>query len=614
MTKSRFFLFVSCLVLNISLSYSQNDIQTLYALGRQAKESGENVKAIQYFEELYDKTNQEPYYNELIELYGLEEQYDAAEKVIKKRIRSFPEQAELLVDRGHIYEVQKEERQAEKYYEEAIDEIESDEQKARQVANQFVKYNRYDFAEKTYLKSRKITNNNQLFRFELATAYAQQGKTEEMVDEYLDLLASNRGYIQTIQNLFQRVLHPDPEGVQMENLKNQLLKRIQKDPGQEIFSELLIWLYIQDKNFTGALIQSKALDRRASENGKRVYSLGELSLSNNNFDIAEQAFQYVITYGDENPYYLSSRMKLVEVLKSKITSDLNYQAEDLEKLRNTYETTISELGKSAFTLTLIIGEADLYAYYLDSISKAISTLEEAIQIRGISKQDQAKIKIDLADLMLLNGETWEASLLYSQVEKDYKYDRLGEIAKFKNAKIAYYVGDFYWAQAQLDVLKGSTSKLIANDAMELSLLITDNVGLDSISEPLEMYARAELLIFKKDYDLAEITLDSIPKFFPATSLKDDILLTKHEIAFNKKDYALAADYLKQLLADYAQDILGDNALFALAKINEEQLKNKEEAMELYKRLLTTYPASLFVVESRKRFRALRGDKLEEEIN
>jgi len=589
-------------------------VQTLYALGRQAKENGENGKAIQYFEELYDKTNQDAFYNELIELYTLEGQYDAAEKMVKKRIRSFSDRPELLVDRGQIYELQKDERQAEKYYKEAIDEIGKNEQTARQVANQFVKYNRYDFAEETYIAARKAANNNQLFRFELATAFAQQGKTEEMVDEYLNILAGNRGYLQTIQNLFQRVLHPDPEGVQMENLKTQLLRRIQKNPEQEVFSELLIWLYIQDKNFTGALLQAKALDRRANENGKRVYSLGELSLANKEYSVAEQAFNYVISYDDENPYYLNSRMKLVEVLKAKVTSDLNYTAEDLEKLRKTYATTISELRKSAFTLPLIRGEAELYAYYLDSISTAISILEDAVLIPGISKQDQAKIKIELADLMLLSGETWEASLLYSQVEKDFKYDRLGEIAKFKNAKIAFYVGDFYWAQAQLDVLKGSTSKLIANDAMELSLLITDNVGLDSISEPLEMYARADLLIFKKNYEAAEATLDSIPKYFPATSLKDEILLTKYQIEFKKKNYELAADYLKQLLADYAADILGDNALFSLAKLNEEQLNNKEEAMELYKRLLTTYPASLFVVESRKRFRNLRGDKLEEEIN
>lgn len=596
------------------MGFGQNDVQTLYAPGRQAKENGENAKAIQYIEELYDKTNQDPYYNELIELYALEEQYDDAEKIIKKRIRSFSDRPELLVDRGHIYELQKDERQAEKYYKEAIDEVENNEQKARQVANQFVKYNRYDFAEKTYLKVRSSAKNNQLFRFELATAYAQQGKTEEMVEEYLNVLAGNRGYIQTIQNLFQRVLHPDPEGIQMENLKNQLLRRIQKNPEQEVFSELLIWLYIQDRNFTGALLQAKALDRRANENGKRIYSLGELSLANNEYSVAEEAFNYVISYGDENPFYLNSRMKLVEVLKAKVTSDLNYTTEDLEKLRKTYANTISDLRKSAFTLSLIRGEAELYAYYLDSISTAISILEEAVLIPGISKQEKAKIKIDLADLMLLSGETWEASLLYSQVEKDFKYDRLGEIAKFKNAKIAFYVGDFYWSQAQLDVLKGSTSKLIANDAMELSLLITDNVGLDSISEPLEMYARADLSIFKKNYPAAEATLDSIPKYFPATSLKDDILLTKYKIEFKKKNYELAAKYLKQLLADYAEDILGDNALFYLAKLNEEQLDNKEEAMELYKRLLTTYPASLFVVESRKRFRNLRGDKLEEEIN
>jgi outer membrane protein assembly factor BamD (BamD/ComL family) len=260
------------------------------------------------------------------------------------------------------------------------------------------------------------------------------------------------------------------------------------------------------------------------------------------------------------------------------------------------------------------GLAEIQAYYQDSITKGIELLTEVINIQGLKGQIKAETKIELADLYLLNDEIWEASLLYSQVEKEFKYDRLGEIAKYKNAKVAFYTGDFYWAQAQLDVLKGSTSKLISNDAMDLSLLITDNVGRDSIIEPLQMYAVADLLIFKKDFDKAMVVLDSIPKFFPFTTLKDDILFTKYKVSIQKREYQEAAKFLKELIADYAEDLLGDDALFALAQLEEEEFKNEEKAMELYKALLTNYPSSLFVVEARKRFRALRGDQLEEEIN
>jgi tetratricopeptide (TPR) repeat protein len=593
---------------------AQTDVQTLYALARQAKDNGENEKAIGYFEELFQKTNSDTYYNELVQLYASTGDFSTADKLIKKRIKQLPGRPELYIDRGYIAELQGESKTAERYYDEAVSQVDENSQKVRLIANKFYQYKNFPYVEKTYLKARKEGRNDKLFRFELANAYAQLGKTEEMIEEYLSILEGNRGYIQTVQNIFQRILHPDPDGSQMESLRTQLLRRIQSQPNQDIFSELLIWLYIQDKNFTGAFIQAKALDKRASEQGKRLYALGELSLSNNEFDVARQSYEYIISLGENAPYYLNARRKLVEVLRASIIHSSDYTQEDLQNLNKAYKETLTDLGRGPYTLSLQRGWAELYAYYLDSVEVAVSILEKAIALNGISKQEKAETKIELADLMLLKGEIWEASLLYSQVEKEFKYDRLGETAKFKNAKIAFYTGDFFWAQAQLNVLKGSTSKLIANDALDLSLLITDNVGLDSIIEPLQMYARADLLFFKKDYEAARKTLDSIPKFFPQTSLKDDILFTQYKLYYEERDFEQAAEQLRKLLADYAEDILGDDALFSLAKLEEEKFGNKEKAMELYKTLLTTYPSSLFVVESRKRFRNLRGDRLEEEIN
>lgn len=597
------------------IGFSQkDDLQTLYALARQAKDNGENKKAISYFEELLKSTNSDSYYNELYDLYLIESDLESAEKLVKKRIRQYPKRADLLVDKGNILEIQKLSKEAEKLYDKAIDEVEKDDRQTRIVANQFNKYKRYDYVEKTFLKARKSLKNERIYQFELADAYARQGKTDEMVEEYLTILGGNRSYLQSIQNILQRVINPDPDGTQRERLKEVLLRRIQKNPNQEVFSELLVWLFIQDKNFNGAFIQAKALDRKGGEEGRRLFSLGELCLSNEEYEVAEKSYRYVISLGEETPYFLRAKMQLVATLKAKVINSNDYTAEDLQKLKSAYIQTIDDLGRSAYTTPMLRGLAELNAYYLDSISSAIEILDEVIQMNGVKSSEKAETKIELADLYLLSDEVWEASLLYSQVEKEFKYDRIGEIAKYKNAKIAFYTGDFYWAQAQLDVLKGSTSKLISNDAMDLSLLITDNVGRDSIIEPLQMFAVADLLIFKKNYADAVIVLDSIPKYFPFTTLKDDILFTKYKMAYQQKDYELAAQHLRALIADYAEDLLGDDALFALAKLEEEKFQNKEKAMELYKALLTTYPSSLFVVEARKRFRNLRGDRLDEEIN
>ena len=598
---------------NISGWAQTDDLRTLVALAKQAKNNGENAKAITYYEELIKQSNSDAYYYDLYELYLVEQDFSTAEKLVKKRIRQFPQRGEFLVDKGNIAVVQKLEKDAEKDFNKAVDVAIKHDRLTRSIANQFNKYKLYSYSEEIYLKARKASRNDRLYQFELANTYGQLGKTDEMMEEYLTILGGNRSYVQTIQNLFSRVLNPDPDGIQKEKLKEMLLRRIQKNSNQEVFSEMLIWLYIQDKNFTGALIQAKALDRKNGEQGQRVFDLGSLALSNNELSVAEESFNYVIALKD-SPYFLQAKMRLVNVLKQKVIGKIDFSDEDLKKLTNAYRSTISELGKSSFTTPLMRGLAEIQAYYQDSITKGIELLTEVINMQGLKGQIKAETKIELADLYLLNDEIWEASLLYSQVEKEFKYDRLGEIAKYKNAKVAFYTGDFYWAQAQLDVLKGSTSKLISNDAMDLSLLITDNVGRDSIIEPLQMYAVADLLIFKKDFDKAMVVLDSIPKFFPFSTLKDDILFTKYKVSIQKREYQEAAKFLKELIADYAEDLLGDDALFALAQLEEEEFMNEEKAMELYKALLTNYPSSLFVVEARKRFRALRGDQLEEEIN
>lgn len=597
-----------------SMGIAQESNQVLYRLAKQAEADGALDISIGYYESLYQKTGSDAYYNALLELYPKADQFKEGEKMVRKRIKIYPDRKEFLVDLGYLNELAGDEKEANKNYEEALEQINENSMQTRLLANRFKQYEKLKWVEKCYLTARKLNKDSRLFQFELASIYAEQGRTSEMVDEYLNILGGNSGYIQTVQNLFSRYLHPDPEGKQMEMLKEKLIGRIQSQPNEGIYSELLIWLYVQEKNFNGAFIQAKALDRRNDEKGKRLYNLAQLSRMNQAYDVAEKCYAYILSLGEESPFELQAKMKLVEVSKARLMQS-EYSKEDLLELRNLYLKTLDDLGRTAFTYSTMVGLAELDAYYLDQVDSAIALNKYLISLPGLSATDIAKSKIALADLYLLEDEIWEASLLYSQVEKAYKYDELGEIAKLKNAKIAYYTGDFYWSQAQLNVLKGSTSKLIANDAMDLSLLITDNIGLDSIQEPLQMFARAELLHLKKDYASANERLDSILSFFPMSPLKDDILFFRYKMAFEQRNYEQAASHLRSLIADYGEDILGDDALFNLAKLEEEKLGNPATAMDLYKRLLSTYPASLFVVESRKRFRKLRGDSIDnQEIN
>jgi tetratricopeptide (TPR) repeat protein len=284
---------------------------------------------------------------------------------------------------------------------------------------------------------------------------------------------------------------------------------------------------------------------------------------------------------------------------------------EIVSLSKDYHRILAQQGSSASTIHLIRNHAHLLAFYLDSTDAAVELLELAIKIPQVQPSVTAQCKTDLADIYLMSGEVWEATLLYSQVEKAFKYDQVGFEAKLKNARLSFYIGEFEWAKTQLDVLRAATSKLIANDAMELSLLISDNLAEDSNMVPLSMYARADLLLFRKRPDQALTVLDSLAQLFPAHNIQDEMLLKRAEIMISRQRYEVADSLLSTLIADYGHDILVDNALILQARLHDYHLNDTARAMELYEQLVIQHPGSVFVTEARNRFKELRSNQ---EIN
>lgn len=576
------------------------------ALAAQYFAEKEFDKAADIYERLFNKTGDpdffSSYLNCLIEL----REFKAAEKITRKQIKKNPDIPQLSVELGRVFRAANEKEKAEKEFQNAIGKLIPDQQQVLNLAQLFLDIKEPQFAVKTYLQGRKLLRDIYPFNFELAAVYDLLQDYPAMINEYLDVLEINESYLQSVQNALQTSIGEDKAGKKNELLKNQLIKRVQSQPDKMLYYDMLIWLYVQEKDFESAFVQTKAIDKRARLDGGKLIALANIAASNQSYDVAIKCYQYVISKGSSSPYYATSKTELLNVLNKKITSSV-YTLNDLTVLEANYAATITELGKSVNTAPVLKGYAHLLAFYLNKTDEAISILQEAISLSLGNPRIQAECKLELADILLMTGELWESSLLYSQVEKSFKEDPLGQEAKFRNARLSYYKGDFAWAQAQLKVLKASTSKLIANDALFLSLLITDNTGLDSITEPLLIYSRAELLSFQNKDSLALATLDSINVKYPAHSLADEILYRKALIMIKKQKFEQAASFLEAIVNTYAFDILGDDALFKLAELNELYFKNTEKAKELYQDLLVKYPGSLYTVEARKRFRTLRGD-------
>jgi len=571
---------------------------------------GEFDKASDIYEKLYDKNPLQPgiYNNYLRCLLELKE-FDKAEKIVKKQIKKIPRNPVLLIDLGQVYFRKKDFDNSKKQYENAVKMLPPDQSVIVNVANSFIMIQEPDFALQSYLEGRKLMRGTYSFNFELGEIYFRKQDFTHMVDEYLNALDENAGYLQNVQNILQNRLGFDSENNISETVRTSVLKRIQKNPDNPVFSELLIWFFVQQKDFESAFIQAKAVDKRLKETGSRLISLGQLAVSNQDYDVGIKCFQYIIDKGRENFYYISARMELLNARSKKVTESGKYENIDLLNLEKNYYSAVDELGKSGATAPLLRGLAHLLTFYLNKTDDAIKLLEETIALPDIKPGYQGECKLELGDALLFSGDLWESGLFYSQVDKAFKYDQLGKEAKFRNAKLDFYRGEFDWAKAQLDVLKSSTTQLIANDAMTLSLVISDNTAFDTTTDALTMYANADLLNFRNLKKDALLTLDSILLKFPSHTLYDDALFKKAEILASLRRFTEADSLYGKVVAGFPTGVLSDDALFRRAQLQEKFLNDNSTAMQLYEELLKNYPGSTFVVEARKRYRALRGDKV-----
>lgn len=576
-------------------------------LANQYFTDGEYEKAAALYGQLAEKERRSDYYfTRYIDCLVKLEKWADAEKTVKKQIKDQPDNNNLYVTYGSILEQQGKNAEAAVQYDRAIEKMASDYAAVLRLANLFLGDSKYDFAIKTYERGAKLVNEPNRFAYNLGDLYRRKGEPVKMTEQYLNALAADPGKLPSLQTIFARTLGPED----IKELQTQLYARIQENENPD-YVELLAWSFIQRKDFKSALRQYKALDKRLGENGQRIMRVADEASEARDYDAAIAAYEYVIAEkGQTSPFFYDAKREAMQCRRRKITEGYNYTTQDLTTLESEYEAFLTQYGKSHLSASIIMQLADLEALYLRNLPKAIALLEELKQTPGIRPDVLARLKINLGDYYLMNGDIWESTLLYSQVDKAFKEDTIGQEARFKNARLSYFNGDFQWAQAQFDVLKASTSKLIANDALDLSVFIMDNLNLDTTSDAISLYAAAELLVLQNRYDEAFLKLDTLARDFPEHSLQDDILYLEARIWDKQRNYEKAIPLYQKVAEKYKEDIRADNALYALAQIYELKLNDLEKAKETYEKIFLDYSGSVYAVDARKRFRILRGDKVQ----
>ena len=572
---------------------------------------GEKEKALAAFQSLAKLQENIPlihnnYLNLMLDLGRNGEAEDYVERQIKKD----PNNLNYKLDLGFVFIRSGDLQKGDKYIRNLIKLNKEDIYRIKAIADYLAVHNLAEYSTIALLQARETHKNPTLFTLELANFYRFQGKQDEMVEEYLNYVTQVPANITYIKNLLQVLLSKPNE---LESLEKHLYEKVQQNPESEVFTDLLIWVNLQQKNFYGAYIQSRAYDKRFRKENSKTLEIAQVALSNHDYENADRSFSYVIKEFANTDNYLPARLGLIHAREAKVKRSFPVNKDSVQYLIREYQNFITAYPDNVNAHEALLNEASLYAYYLDQKDSAVLKLNKLIVNPKVAMNLKSRSKLELGDIYLLKEEPWESTLLYSQVEKTQRETPVGYDAKLRNAKLSYYKGDFKLAQEHLDILKQATTREIANDAMDLSMRIKENTMSDTTGEALKEYASIELLLYQNKTEEAIKRIELLRtnvvtgNNLDISEILDDVYWLEANLRMKQGEFTESIALLQKILAEYPDDILSDDAYFLQGEIYELHLKEKEKAMEIYREFLNKYPGSVYAAEARKRFRNLRGD-------
>ena len=563
--------------------------------------TGEYEKAANIYQTLYEQNNfNSNYLTRLIYCYRQLEDFEKTEQIIQQHLKKHPKQIQFYVELGYNFEIQHDQTKADLNYKKAINALEENKHYGYVIGRTFQNNHLLDYALKAY-KITMLANPRANYNIQIAAIYGEKGDLENMFNTYLDMVEKNEKYSTTILRYISKYTTDDSQNEYNILFKKLVLKRLQTSQLNS-WNQLLSWLFTLQKQYGKAFIQEKALYKRnidsLSLNG--IIKLGEIAFDHKDYTTTKKSFEYILENTESKIEVIDSKLYLLYVA-IETTDDLN--AIDLQ-----FQTIFDEFGKSSNTIDIQIAYADFLTFKKNNPEKGIRILKEALELRSNNFQ-KGSLKLKLGDILVFVSRFNEALIYYSQVQTSLKNHVLAQKARFKVAQTSYFKGDFKWAETQLKVLKGSTSQLIANDALDLSLIISDNTVQDSLKTALKIYAQADLLIFQNKNQQAIDSLNVILTKYKGHAIEDEALFKQAESYEKLGLFNEAINNYIKLIEINAEDILVDDAYYRLAEISFKQ-NNLEKAKEYYQKIIFDFSSSIYIVDARKKYRTLRGDNLQ----
>ena len=549
------------------------------------------------------------YFQRVVECQQQLQDFQGAEKNLLNRSKQY-QQAFLLVELGYNYQLQKQSDKAKKYFDQALDKIRKNPNEAYGIAVAFERHVLLDLALQSYELALSLAPQMN-FNFQMAVLHGQLGHTDQMIDTFLTEAYTNPQNLPLIQNQLSRFMQEDASVNFHETLKKALLLRAQKNTDL-FWNELLSWYYVQQREYGKAFIQEKAIYKRNPESLANIINLAQLANNEGSKSIAKDIFSFIIETTKDVELIVKAQDYLLQM---RIDAA---QAADFPLITADFDVLLKRFGQTPFTLPLQKSYAHYLAFSLQQPIPAKKMLKQALELplNGFQKAD---LKMELADILVWEQNFNQALIYYSQIQEELKDHEIGHEASLKSAKTSYFNTDFTWAQQQFKALKSASTQLIANDALDYFLLISDATVADSTQTALKSLAKADFLNFQNKKQEAQAAYQEMAQQYKGQEIEEVIGYRLAKLIEKTANPTAAIPYYEGLIAQFPEGIYNDEAHYFLAEIYRILVENnlgeatylaecKQKAMAAYEYVILHHEDSIYFTEARKKFRTLRGDK------
>ena len=593
------------------------DAATKFRLAQSLEQAGEIERAAALYKELLAKAPSNFMYFDGVQrtLLALK-RYDEAIGLITARLNSAPDDLSLRTLLGAVLYRAGRETEADEAWTRAIAAAASNPNTYRLVAGSMVESRLLDKAVATYRRGREACNDPMLFTMELAHLLVASMDYKGATQEYLRWLEQNPAQVSFVQNrmaLFS--WKPEGRDAAIEAVRAAIDRR------EDIrLYELLGWLHMEGKDFTGAYDVYRTIDKLSGSNGIGLYTFAERAFREKVFDLSAKAYRAALDAPLPQARRAAAMYGYATSLKELAAapdSGLSYQPDfplpapesrpQYAGVIASYKEVIQRYPRTEFAARSYL-QIGLIQFDKDfDLDGALASFD---RVRG-ENPGLAMITHDVAlkagQVLTARGDTMAAMTRYLSVARTPAAtpDQSDE-ANFRIAELDYFRGQFTAAVQRLDSLTLNLKADYANDALALRAVLQENSA--TAPNALKEFARADFLARQRKNTEAIALYQEIVKKFPQAFLVDDALIKAASLQARSGLYREAVASYETLLNQFKESSVSlDRARFQMGEVFELGLKDPANAVACYEKVLVDYPHSVLSEQARSRIRRLRGD-------